>query len=275
MAKLVFGMNQSLDGYVDHTAFGPSPTLFRHFIEEAQGRRAACTAAGCTRSCATGTTTTLNGMQRNAPSRCVAEPAEVGRLALVGVGRPQRHACCGRSRGGGPHAESRARRGARSRRTRPGAEPHRPRPDRRVPDLPAPRRARPRHALLRRPPPPLRLVAHDRIGEDVLRLAYVPANPRLAGGGSAVDVWSWVRPRATGTARSGRDPDDLARTEREALPPHPPGDRPAHPHRRRPRRRSHRPRPARPLTRQRPRRRQRRSDPHGRANSGRRARPRY
>ena len=37
MAKLVFGMNQSLDGYVDHTAFAPSPTLFRHFIEEAQG----------------------------------------------------------------------------------------------------------------------------------------------------------------------------------------------------------------------------------------------
>ncbi|RUX34734.1 dihydrofolate reductase [Mesorhizobium sp. M2A.F.Ca.ET.042.01.1.1] len=36
MAKLVFGMNQSLDGYVDHTAFGPSPTLFRHFIEETE-----------------------------------------------------------------------------------------------------------------------------------------------------------------------------------------------------------------------------------------------
>jgi dihydrofolate reductase len=36
MAKLVFGMNQSLDGYVDHMAFCPSPTLFRHFIEEAQ-----------------------------------------------------------------------------------------------------------------------------------------------------------------------------------------------------------------------------------------------
>lgn len=35
MAKLVFGMNQSLDGYVDHLAFGPSPQLFRHFIEEA------------------------------------------------------------------------------------------------------------------------------------------------------------------------------------------------------------------------------------------------
>jgi dihydrofolate reductase len=38
MAKLVFGMNQSLDGYVDHTAFAPGPKLFRHFVEEAQGQ---------------------------------------------------------------------------------------------------------------------------------------------------------------------------------------------------------------------------------------------
>lgn len=37
MAKLVFGMNQSLDGYVDHLEFGPSPTLFRHFIEQVRG----------------------------------------------------------------------------------------------------------------------------------------------------------------------------------------------------------------------------------------------
>ena len=37
MANLVFGMNQSLDGYVDHMAFAPSPALFRHFIEEVQG----------------------------------------------------------------------------------------------------------------------------------------------------------------------------------------------------------------------------------------------
>ena len=38
MAKLVFGMNQSLDGYVDHMAFAPGPALFRHFIEEAQAQ---------------------------------------------------------------------------------------------------------------------------------------------------------------------------------------------------------------------------------------------
>ena len=34
MAKLFFGMNQSLDGYVDHTEFAPGPKLFRHFIEQ-------------------------------------------------------------------------------------------------------------------------------------------------------------------------------------------------------------------------------------------------
>jgi dihydrofolate reductase len=39
MAKLVFGMNQSLDGYVDHMALPPpGPTLFRYFVEEAQGQ---------------------------------------------------------------------------------------------------------------------------------------------------------------------------------------------------------------------------------------------
>jgi dihydrofolate reductase len=38
MAKLVFGMNQSLDGYVDHTKFAPSPTLFRHFVKEADAQ---------------------------------------------------------------------------------------------------------------------------------------------------------------------------------------------------------------------------------------------
>lgn len=33
MAKLVFGMNLSLDGYVDHTEMETGPALFRHWIE--------------------------------------------------------------------------------------------------------------------------------------------------------------------------------------------------------------------------------------------------
>jgi dihydrofolate reductase len=37
MAKLIFGMNQSLDGYVDHMEFAPGPSLFRHFIEQVRG----------------------------------------------------------------------------------------------------------------------------------------------------------------------------------------------------------------------------------------------
>lgn len=38
MARIVFGMNQSLDGYVDHMKFSPGPTLFRHFVKEAQSQ---------------------------------------------------------------------------------------------------------------------------------------------------------------------------------------------------------------------------------------------
>ena len=34
MAKLVFGLSQSLDGYVDHLEMEPGPALFRHFIEQ-------------------------------------------------------------------------------------------------------------------------------------------------------------------------------------------------------------------------------------------------
>jgi len=38
MAKLVFELNQSLDGYVDHQELGPPrPVLFRHFIERVRG----------------------------------------------------------------------------------------------------------------------------------------------------------------------------------------------------------------------------------------------
>src|SRR5579863_2753624 len=38
MAKLVYELNQSLDGYVDHEKMGPPrPALFRHFIEHVRG----------------------------------------------------------------------------------------------------------------------------------------------------------------------------------------------------------------------------------------------
>lgn len=38
MAKLVYGLSQSLDGYVDHMKLGPpAPAAFRHFVELVRG----------------------------------------------------------------------------------------------------------------------------------------------------------------------------------------------------------------------------------------------
>ncbi|WP_348270847.1 dihydrofolate reductase family protein [Terriglobus roseus] len=37
LAKLIYALNQSLDGYVDHDRFAPRPALFRHFIEDVRG----------------------------------------------------------------------------------------------------------------------------------------------------------------------------------------------------------------------------------------------
>jgi dihydrofolate reductase len=37
MAKLFFGLNQSLDGYVDHQEIASGPALFRHFTELVRG----------------------------------------------------------------------------------------------------------------------------------------------------------------------------------------------------------------------------------------------
>lgn len=37
MAKLIFALNQSLDGYVDDMTLEPDPALFRHFIDDMRG----------------------------------------------------------------------------------------------------------------------------------------------------------------------------------------------------------------------------------------------
>lgn len=40
MAEFVFGMNLSLDGYVDHQEFAPDAVLFRHWIEQVRAASA-------------------------------------------------------------------------------------------------------------------------------------------------------------------------------------------------------------------------------------------
>ncbi len=96
MAKFVFGMNLSLDGYVDHQEFAPEPALFRHWIEVVRG-----------------VTGSLYGRRLYEIMRYwdedrpewsaeesrlrdgMAKPTEVGRVALADVSRPQCHACRG------------------------------------------------------------------------------------------------------------------------------------------------------------------------------------
>jgi dihydrofolate reductase len=176
MARLVFGMNQSLDGYVDHMAFAPSPTLFRHFIEEAReqagsiyGRR-------------------MYEIMRywdddhpewDAPEQAFAaawrkQPKWVVSRSLKSVGRDTnlitsdlegaiRELKAGRDgeiEVAGPHlAHSLTELGL--------IDEYRIYLHPVVLGHGTPYFAGPR--------PPLRLVSHDRIGEDVIRLAYVPA----------------------------------------------------------------------------------------------------
>jgi hypothetical protein len=138
MAKLVFGMNQSLDGYVDHMAFGPSPTLFRHFIDEARGQAGSAYGrhmsvgphARLVEGDLEGAIRALKA-ERNGEIE-VAGPVlaqSLTELGLIDEYRIYLHpVVLGR---GKPYFAG--------------------------------------------PRPPLRLITHDRIGEDVIRLTYVPA----------------------------------------------------------------------------------------------------
>jgi dihydrofolate reductase len=176
MATLVFGMNQSLDGYVDHTAFAPSPTLFRHFIEEAQrqvgsvyGRRMyevmrywdddhpewdaaeQAFAAAWRKQPKWVVSRTLKSVGPNA--RLVEDD-------LAGAIRKLKAELDGEIEVAGPHlAHSLTERGL--------IDEYRIYLHPVVLGHGKPFFAGPR--------PPLRLVSHERIGEDVIRLTYVPA----------------------------------------------------------------------------------------------------
>ena len=176
MAKLVFGMNVSLDGYVDHEEFAPDPALFRHWIEHVRdltgsvyGRR-------------------MYEIMRywdddhpewSAEKRVrggVATPTEVGRIAFVEIG--------------GPNAtlvEDDIEAVIRGLKARLAGEIAVSGPDlaRSLTDFGLIDEYRLRHfppVVLGRgkpffagPRPPLRLVSTDPVGEDTVRLTYVPA----------------------------------------------------------------------------------------------------
>ena len=178
MARLVFGMNQSLDGYVDHRAFAPSPTLFRHFIREAEQQ------AG-----------SVYGRQMYDIMRYWDDDQpewDTPERAFAAAWRKQAKWVVSRSlKSVGPNAtlvEGDLEAAIRALKAERDGEI----------EVAGPNLA---HALTELglideyriylhpvvlghgtpyfagPRPPLRLVSHDRIGEDVVRLTYVPALP--------------------------------------------------------------------------------------------------
>jgi dihydrofolate reductase len=176
MARLVFGMNQSLDGYVDHMKFAPSPTLFRHFIEEAQGQAGSVYGRNMYEI--------MRYWDDDQPEWGAAEHA------FAAAWRKQPKWVVSRSlKAVGPNAtlvEGDLESAMRALKAERGGEI----------EVAGPALARSLTELglideyriylhpvvlgrgtpyFAGPRPPLRLTAHDRIAEDVIRLAYVPA----------------------------------------------------------------------------------------------------
>ena len=127
MAKLVFGLNQSLDGYVDHQEFAPGSSLFRHFIEQVRDLTGSVYGSRMYEvmrywdedSPKWGADERdFAAAWRSQPKWVVSHFAEVS--------RPERHSRHRRHRDGDTGAKGRARWGDRSRRTRIGAKPDRP-----------------------------------------------------------------------------------------------------------------------------------------------------
>ncbi len=176
MARLVFGMNQSLDGYVDHMKFAPDPVLFRHVVEEARAQ------AG-----------SIYGRRMYEIMRYWDDDRpEWGEdeRAFAGAWRKQPKWVVSRSTCSlGPNAtqiEDVLDGAIRRLKTEQEGEI----------EIAGPNLAKSLTALglidqyriylhpvvlgrgtpyFAGPRPPLRLIAHDRIGEDVIRLTYVPA----------------------------------------------------------------------------------------------------
>jgi len=175
MARLVFGMNVSLDGYVDHLKFAPDRVLFRNFIREAEDQ-----------------TGSLYGSKTYALMRYWEndDPAwDADRIAFAAAWRRQPKWVASRSAHPvGPNAtllEGDLDAAVRQLKAEHDGEIEVAGPDlagslTRL-DLIDEYRIYLHPVVLGEgapyftgPRPPLRLVSSDRIGEDVLRLRYVP-----------------------------------------------------------------------------------------------------
>jgi dihydrofolate reductase len=169
-------MNQSLDGFVDHLEFAPDPILFRHFVEEARAQSGSVYGRNLYEL--------MRYWDEDRPEWGADEQA------FAAAWRRQRKWVVSRSlKSVGPNAElvgDDLEGAMRALKAGPGGEI----------EVAGPGLARSLTELglideyriylhpvvlgrgtpyFAGPRPPLRLLSHDRIGEDVIRLAYVPA----------------------------------------------------------------------------------------------------
>ena len=177
MAKLVFELNQSLDGYVDHQAFGPpDPALFRHFTERVRGLTGMLYGRGMYEVMRYWDEDSPDwdadereyaAVWRSRPKWVVSRSLKsIGPNATL-VGDDFEAAVRGLKAGLGGEIEVAGPGLAQSLTTLGLIDEYRIYLHPVVLGHGKPYFAGPR--------PRLRLVAHDRIGEDVIRLAYVPA----------------------------------------------------------------------------------------------------
>ena len=176
MAKLIFGLNQSLDGYVDHQEFAPGPALFRHFIDQVRALTGSVYGRGMYEVMRywDEDSPDWGAEERDFAAAWRSQPKWVASRSLKSVGpnatlveddigaviRELKTQLVGEIQVGGPDL-------ARSLTDLGLIDEYRLylRPV-------VLGRGKPFFAC---PRPPLRLVASDRIGEDVIRLTYVPA----------------------------------------------------------------------------------------------------
>ena len=176
MAKLVFGMNLSLDGYVDHREMETGPTLFRHWTEHVRGLAGSIYGRGMYEIMRYRDVDdpTWDAARRDFAAAWRAQPKWVASRSLTSVGpnatlvqddletvvRGLKARLDGEIATSGPTL-------ARSLTDLGLIDEYRLYFHPVVLGRGAPFFAGPR--------PPLRLVASDRVGEDVIRLTYVPA----------------------------------------------------------------------------------------------------
>ena len=95
MAKIVFGMNQSLDGYVDHVEFAPDPALFRHFTEQVRGLTGSVHGRRMYEVMRVWDDDRPSGARRTTTSRRRGGANRSGSCRVVEVSWAERHACRG------------------------------------------------------------------------------------------------------------------------------------------------------------------------------------